>query len=614
MITTPGKILVGSVLPEKYKGTFTQLDEDALGDLATRIAKEDPEKYIDIIHGLQTIAKEVTTTYGHGSSIKLEDLRTPPELQQHKRRVQAKVNQIINDPRYSAAQKKKQITDYMLEELKRTPGMVKDVMNRKDTGFAFQLQSGARGNPSALTQTMIGDLMLADADNKPVPLPSVHGYGEGLTPLEYWAAANGSRKGVVDVQFATADSGYLGKQLNNLGHRTIVTEKDCGTTNGLPVEGGDIDNIGSVLANPVGNIPAGTVINKQLLPKLEGKDIVVRSLVSCQAKEGVCSKCSGKREDNEFPILGEVVGAVAARAMAEPITQAALSTKHSGGVAGQDTDKISGFQELNQFLQVPKVFRGGAVLAQKDGLVSSIKSNPAGTGKLVTVDNEEHYVPNENKLLVKKGQRLNAGDVLSEGIPNPAELTYFKGVGEGRRYFVNQYRKMLDKNKGSVHRRNIEALARSFINRVQVDKPEGYDGYIIGDVVPYDDFVRDYKPRENSEQVSLNKARSGYLEQPVLHYSIGTKITSGVLDDLSKHKINSILINKEPPPFRPKVVRSVDFLKTDPDWMTRMGGEGLQKSLLQAVHQGGTSKAGGTSYFPTVADATKLKRIDKEKI
>jgi len=127
-------------------------------------------------------------------------------------------------------------------------------------------------------------------------------------------------------------------------------------------------------------------------------------------------------------------------------------------------------------------------------------------------------------------------------------------------------------------------------------------------------MVRDYVPRQNSQQVSLNKALKGYLEKPILHYSIGTKITSKVLKDLSKHKINSILINKEPPPFKAKVVRSVDFLKTDPDWMTRLGGEGLQKSLLQAVHRGGTSTTGGTSYFPTVADATKLERHDKEKI
>ena len=613
MITTPGRILINSILPEGYKQySQRELDKKTQGELATKLARNNPEKYIKTMHGFSRLAREVNTTYGKSASVGLEDLKTPEELIPLKRKIHGDIDTIKNNPSLTADEKKKKTIEYLQEAMKVVPGKVAEVLKKSNSGFAMQFRSGARGNPVQLMQTIMGPLLLTDAQGKPVPIPNINGYGTGTTPLEYWGAANGARKGTVDVQFATADGGYFAKRANNIGIRTVVTEDDCGTKNGLIVKGDDPDNIGSILAKPAGGLPAGTLITKENLNKLHGQDIIVRSLTTCQAKEGVCAKCAGKREDNDFPAIGTKIGIIAARAVGEQVTQAALGSKHKGGVSEGKPKEVEGFAEIDQFIQIPSTFRGGAVLASKDGYITNIRDNPGKTGKIVTVGNEEHFVPNGRDIVIHKGDFVEAGDVLTDGTPNPAELARHKGVGEGRRYFVNMYSKILNDNNASVHRRNVESFARSLINRVEITKPEGYNGHMMGDVVPYDIIARDYQPRESSQRVRVSGSLKGtYLEQPVLHYTIGTRITPSVIKTLANHGIGDIVVNADEPAFKPKVVRSVDVLKTDPDWMTRLAGEGLKKAMLDAAQFGSTSVAKGTSYIPDVSDATNLERIDK---
>lgn len=283
------------------------------------------------------------------------------------------------------------------------------------------------------------------------------------------------------------------------------------------------------------------------------------------------------------------------------------NSKHSGGVAGSDDKQVSGFKEMNQFVQVPENFIGAATLSDEDGTVTAVKEAPAG-GWNVTVDGKDFYVPVGREVIVKPGDKVTAGDMLSDGTPNPAELTKYKGIGEGRRYFVEKYRELLKKNGAAVHRRNIEALARGFINRVEVDSPDGYDGYLMGDIIPYDSFAHDYQPRPGSEIKEAATTSGMYLEAPVLHYSIGTRITPKILKEFKDRNVGQVVVNKNAPVFNAKVVRARSVLSSDPDWMTRLAGENLKKNLLESARMGATSTPASTSYFPAMADPT---RIDK---
>lgn len=604
-VVTPGKLLLEEALPPKYREGLGLLDEKALKKLYTRIAEEDPELYSESIGRFTDVGREVVYRHGREASLDLDDLIPPPEVDEWRNSIRAEVNAIIARPGISSADKQQKIVALLMEKIKEAPQRILDAIPAGTNGLVEQTRSGARGNPNQLMQVLFGDVLVTDAQDKPVPIASLHGYGEGVTPLEYWAASSGSRKGSVSVQFSTAAGGYLGKQLSNLGHRLVVTEHDCGTSNGLPVAADDPDNVGSLLAEQVGDYPAGTVITRGMLGKLGSKPIHVRSLTTCATGDGVCAVCSGIREKGTLPAVGEQVGVVSSRALSEPITQSGLKSKHSGGVAGSDDKQVSGFKEMNQFIQVPENFQGGSVLSPVDGVVTRVMDAPAG-GSFVFVNGERQYVPRGLGVLVKQGDRITQGDMLSEGTPNPAEIAQYKGIGEARRYFVDKYSEILKNNGAGVHRRNLEAVSRGFISRVGINDIDGYDGYMLGDIVPYDTLARNYQPRAGSQTVKPSSAKDKYLEKPYLHYSIGTRITSAVGKELEGAGIKEVIVNGKPPVFDSAVIRSRSILSTDPDWMTRLSGEGLKKNLLESARMGASSTPAGTSYFPAMANPTAL--------
>lgn len=605
-VTTVGKVLFNRALPEKYRDEGRELDAKGLVALLSDIAKDDPESYVDVLQNVSDVSRALVSDYGRTASTSLSDLRLPSKIHQFRESLRQRVEDIYQDSALSPDEKSQRITKVILPEMAKVQKMLTSIDKDKNS-FVQRVVTGARGNPSQLMQLMFGDMLVVDHMNRVIPIPGLHSYGEGVTPMEYWAASYGSRKGYADVQFATADSGFFGKQLTQAAHRVVVTENDCGAKDvGIPVSGDDPDNVGSILVSSnIPGIPAGTEIGKEHLKKLEGKEIIVRSSVTCQAHEGICSKCAGRRESGEFPDIGDAIGVTAARAVAEPTTQSGLSSKHSGGVAGQDDRKIFGFKAIDQFVQVPKNFVGSAALSEKEGSVAKIEKAPQG-GSYVFVGDTPHYVPADGKVVVKPGQKVEEGDVLSDGVPNPADVVRHKGLGEGRRYFMEKYRQILSDSGAGNHRRNVEALSRGFIDRVRITDPEGFYGHFVDDVVSYDDLVRDYEPRKGYKISRPDSSIGKYLERPVLHYSIGTKITPSMAKRLSSSGIGNILVHDEQPPFEPFVSRIQDISATDKDWMSRMAGFNLQKSLLQAVQRGSESELGGTSYVPSVISGQEI--------
>ena len=273
------------------------------------------------------------------------------------------------------------------------------------------------------------------------------------------------------------------------------------------------------------------------------------------------------------------------------------SSKHSGGVAGEEK-AVGGFDYINQLIQIPRVFKGGATHAGGDGKVRQIVKAPAG-GHHVYVDDESHYVPEGVKLKVSVGDEVEAGDMLSEGIPNPAKIVEHKGLGEGRRYLTYALKDAYSGAGLKSDRRNLEMLSRGLINHVVVDK--NIKDYVPGDIIPYSEVERDYRPRKGHVSGNPAKLKNYYLESPALHYTIGTRLTPSVQKNLSKFGINSVTAHENPPPFRAAMVRGMYNLKYDPDWVTQMFGSGLKGSLLNSVHRGRVSDTDSTSFVPSLA-------------
>jgi hypothetical protein len=392
-----------------------------------------------------------------------------------------------------------------------------------------------------------------------------------------------------------------------MAQRLKVTGDDCGATNiGISVEGEDPEIVGAVAARDVGNVKAGDVIEKRHLPSLKGKKPLIRSVATCQQEQGICKKCAGKRDQGKFPTMGSFIGIHSARVVSEPMTQSlGLSAKHLGGVVGVNDQNVSGFEEINQFVQIPKSFKGAAVLASQDGKVRQIVKAPQG-GYYVHVNSDQLYVPPGRSLQVQKGSAVEAGDVLTDGTPNPAELAHYKGIGAGRMYFTNKLSEILNKNGVPTHRRNVETLSRAFFDQVRVTNEDGVLGHPIDSVLSYSELQRRYQPRKGAKASSPKRSVGQYLERPILHYSIGTKITPNVAKMLEAEKIDQITTHRDPPGFVPEITRMMGISAKDPDWKVRMAGFGIKKSFLEAARKGSESPKDSTSYVSALMDPTRL--------
>ena len=390
----------------------------------------------------------------------------------------------------------------------------------------------------------------------------------------------------------------------------VVTTDDCGTTNGIPVSVDDQDNVGAVLQSPAGGFSAGTVITKQVLDQIREKgedEIVIRSPITCGCKDGLCKKCVGIRENGRFPDIGYNVGVNAASALGERVTQGALNTKHSG--RNDALGSYIGFEGLKNMTTIPKAFDVKASVAGRDGKVTAIEPAPQG-GQYVVLDDDRDdriYVPGNLKPSVKVGDVLEAGDAVSTGMVSPADVVQYKGVGEGRRYFMNRFRQVFKESGYGVNRRNVEVLSRALINNVQVENPDSEGSGLPGDIMRYSAWAAGYTPRSDSTHGPVDKTALGrYLEQPVLHYTIGTRVTPSVLKSLKRHKVEDLTTHAYPPGVVPHMVSIVDAPAYSGDWMARLGTSYLKERLLEDVQRGGHSELHSTNPVPSMAKGIEL--------
>jgi DNA-directed RNA polymerase subunit beta' len=588
--TTLGRELLRSKLPERYKKYADRLwDKSTVETVLTQIAQEDPEGYVDILQGLNDLGRRVVTGYGKEASLSVKDFKQSAPILKLQASAMNAFRAIYNSDTLTHEQKEKAIHELNRKLYSKAQDIIYKDHQERNTALGSQMAAGVRGNKSQLMQLALGNIAISDASGRPVPFTFVENYSSGVSPLTYWLGANSSRKGYIDVQFATADAGYLSKQIANTTHSTAISMNDCGTTDtGIPVKANDSQNLGAVLLKPYKGFKPGTVVTKALLAEADDDDeIIVRSPITCQAKGGICAHCAGVQANGKFPGVGEYLALTAAKSFSEPLTQAAVGSKHAGSVgASDDNDLPTGFEAISQMLTLPSTFKAKAVLADKAGTITSITNAPQG-GMFLRIDNNKPlYVPSTRKVTVSVGDKVSPGDVLTNGIPNPKDIVGYKGIGYGREYFIKAFSKILKDSGAGTMRRNVEAFTRAFVNKVRVTDPDGYKGYMPGDVVDYDDIISSWKPRSTAVSMAPKQAIGQYLDKPTLYFTVGTKITKEVADTLDKYNTTEVLANPEPPPWEPELVRSQAYMLNDKDWMARLTGERIQPALFDAARKG----------------------------
>lgn len=607
MLTTVGQILVNDALPPRFRDYERVMDSKGIETLLQEVAREAPEEYAGVTKRLMDVGN--AAAFDTGTTIRMSDLKPAYDKRPLLQALDMAESKIRADKTLSDAQKSE-----MIEKLydKANSKIMEETYNAefaRKNQLALQVASKARGNKTQLAAFISTPGTYSDPSGKMVPMFIRHSYAEGLTPAEYWAGSFGARTGVVSTKTATAKGGAFGKLLSASAIAQVVTEEDCGTEGGLPVKVDDDDNIGAVLARPAGGYDAGTVITKNVLSDLRKDkrhdEIVVRSPVTCGCKDGVCSRCAGIRETGGFPPIGYNLGTNAASAFAERITQGALNVKHSGKkTVGKGN--YQGFEMISSLAKVPKVFPDRAVLSTVDGTVSKIEDAPQGGKYIIVTDKHgeesKHYVSPGYDIDVKVGQELEAGDQMSDGVIDPSELVKYKGIGEGRRYWATRFTKAIRDSGMAANRRNAEVLARTVMNTVRLNNEDEAGEGLPGDVVTYTRWSDGFKPRKTSAIVAPTVSSIGkYLEQPVLHYTIGTRITPSVINTLKKFKVDKMMVNDTAPDVTPFMERIEDSNAEKPDWMARLGTTYLKSRLQEDVARGAQSRLHSTEPYPGIA-------------
>jgi DNA-directed RNA polymerase subunit beta' len=296
----------------------------------------------------------------------------------------------------------------------------------------MMMGSGARGNIQQVRQLAGMRGLMADPTGRIIDLPIRANFTEGLSVLEYFISTHGARKGLADTALRTADSGYLTRRLVDVAQDVIVREEDCGTANGIWVHGLNPERAKSepIFEKIAGRIAADDVVlpdGEVLVPTGEAivddaarraiaaslDSIRIRSILVCEAREGVCRKCYGRNlATGRLVEIGEAVGVIAAQSIGEPGTQLTMRTFHTGGVAGVDiTQGLPRVEELFE-ARIPK---GRAIISEIDGELDIIRQD--GSRKVRITSREEFQVsyPLEAgmQVLVQDGQEVMEGQELA---------------------------------------------------------------------------------------------------------------------------------------------------------------------------------------------------------
>ena len=597
--TTIGREMLREVLPKEVADKYLVLDEwdkGTMRDIYSDIYTNHNEDFAKIDLRLNTLARKTTYESGVEGSIRLSDLVMTPKSLSLANRVRKDIRAINQSSRLSTKQKGDAVIEYLKKNGSNLRTTVTNAARADGNVLANSVKLGVRGNDLQLAQILVGDVLVADHKGRPMPVAGLTGYGQGATPIEYMAGSYGARKGYYDVQFATAMTGFGAKKVAYASQDTIVTEDDCGTKSGSIIGMDDSASmLGMVLARDTGSLKAGDILKASNLSKLgKGKSVIVRTPNSCTSEYGVCAHCAGLDSSRELPQIGDNIGVDIATAISEPITQAGLSSKHTGGTVGENDGNLTGFAEISQFTDVPNHFKGGATLSSANGSVLRIEDGLSGIKHIiVNTDDGEVSMPVQSmrKVTVKPGDKISAGSFMSDGYANPALYTKYHGIGAGRKYFIDTYKKVLANNNiHGVSPRNLSMISRSFIDTVKITNPDGFMNKPIGDVISYNWMSKHYEPRKDSKLVSVNGAIGSYLEEPVFGQSIGTRVTKDMAQRFKDNGATEVMVNQKVPDFEPLVVRPLQMSATTTDWKKSLMGWGAKASFLSNALNGATSR------------------------
>jgi hypothetical protein len=578
MTETLGFLLVNSCLPKGYSfKPGVPVDSKELNKVLLDIAKNHPDAYVETVTKLKRLGDSIATD--SGISVGLDDI-APAHNKDH---ALAPFIHKFNNAE-TAADKRKILGDAqekMLEVTKNHPG-----------DMALMSRSGGRGSFAQLMKITSAPVLATDAKGQPIPWLISHSYSEGITPAESFAALNESRQNAIQGKLAVSLPGELNKLITQSVNNQVVSSVDCGTTNGNVYDPHDPWLVDRYLAHPVGKFKAGTLITHGVAQQLKklGKPVVARSPLTCQSQT-ICQKCYGLDERAQPPTIGTNLGVQSAQAITEPIVQSQLSSKHSiKTLSSKNTPQ--GVKGIRQLLEVPESFTGAAVLAKVHGKVTGIEKAPQG-GSYVFVESEQHYVPPDRDVTIKKHDVVEHGDPLSSGILKPDEIVKYRGIGVGRKNLADNLIEAYKNNGINIDPRHLELIARGAV-QFGVVQHDPHGDYLPGDTI--DITTLRERLKDGARSTALKEAEGKVLADDHLHFSAGTTITPSMIKTLSHSGVEHVKVAVNPPKveFLMKPAAYTPLLFND--WLGKLSHRFLRQTIVEGAEEGQSSPT--HSYNP----------------
>ena len=399
----------------------------------------------------------------------------------------------------------------------------------EDNPIFIMMNSKARGSLSNFVQLAGMRGTMAKPNGEPVEIPITSSFRDGLSVSEFFLSTHGARKGSADTALKTADSGYMTRRLVDVAQDIIVREEDCGTTQGVVVSAfkDDKDGIIEPLYDRImGRYTANKVINPETKELIIDKneliteniadkiikagieEVEIRTTLTCRTEHGVCCKCYGRNlATGNVVEVGEAVGTMGAQSIGEPGTQLTMRTFHSGGVAGADiTQGLPRVEELFE-ARIPK---GKATISEIDGVVSKIEESSGKFKVYVKNDTEvrEHITAYGAKLRVEKGDKLSAGDRLTEGNISPKELLAVTDPNTVQQYILKEVQRVYRSQGVDINDKHVELIARRMISQIRI-VDSGDTNFLPSTVVSINKFT------EGNKDVIL-QGKKPAIGQPIL--------------------------------------------------------------------------------------------------
>jgi len=363
--TSAGRLIFNSLLPVGHPFVNRVINDKELSHLISVVLRQyGPNVTVKMLDDIKEAGYRYATLFA--PTISMSDIIVPTVkkeiIAEEDRKLEKIENEyrngyITNEERYNRVinlwtNANEIIADKMFEELSGNANGFNPIY--------IMAQSGARGSKQQIRQLAGMRGLMAKPSGEIIEVPIRTNFKEGLTVLEYFISTNGARKGLADTALKTADAGYLTRRLVDIAQDVVISMEDCGTTIGIDIyaikEGDDVIEslgdraLGRTLLYDLLHPVTGEVICKadeivteeiaELIDQLDIDAIEIRSVLTCEAKHGVCSKCYGRNLANAMPVdIGEAVGIIAAQSIGQPGTQLTMRTFHIGGIASRAVEE-----------------------------------------------------------------------------------------------------------------------------------------------------------------------------------------------------------------------------------------------------------------------------------